>query len=422
MIYIILKYSRGGHVMPYIQRALERKFLRLNSFFKAILVTGARQVGKTTMLKHLAQGESRTYVTMDNTMARALAQSDPVLFFQTYNPPIIIDEIQKAPELFEQIKVICDETDERGLFWLTGSQQYTMMRNIRETLAGRIGILELYSLSKNEIDGKIFANRLDFSLPCLLERQSEAKKSDIVDVFEHIWRGGMPDALQADAEQRQEYFNSYIETYLMRDVAEEGGITDSVRFRKFLNACAALTAEQVNYKTLAEAAEISQPTAKEWLRLLQGLGIVYLLPPLANNELKRLTKTPKLYFCDTGLCAYLSMWLTRDTLMQGAASGHYFENHVVIELLKSYSYSPDKANLTYYRDSNAKEIDVLVEENGLIHPLEIKKSANPNRREVKKYAVLDKTALERGCGGIVCMCEEVVPIDQKNCFIPCNLI
>lgn len=408
--------------MQYLERTLERKFLHMSSFFKAVLVTGARQVGKTTMLKHLAAEQNRTYVSLDNTMARALAQSDPVLFFQTYKPPIIIDEIQKAPELFEQIKIICDNTEERGVFWLTGSQQYKTMTNVRETLAGRIGILELYSLSKNEVEGLTFPNELDFSLPCLLTRHSITKKNDIMEVFEHIWRGGMPDALSADSEQRQEYFNSYIETYLMRDVAEEGGITDTVRFRKFLNACAALTAEQVNYKTLADAAEISQPTAKEWVRLLQGLGIIYLLPPYANNELKRLVKTPKLYFCDTGLCAYLSMWLTKETLMNGAASGHYFENYVVIELLKNFAYAPSKVNLTYYRDSNAKEIDVLVEENGVLHPLEIKKSANPDRREIKKFALFEKVKLERGCGGIICMCEEVLPIDAQNCFIPCNLI
>lgn len=408
--------------MKYIERTLERKFLKMSSFFKAVLITGARQVGKTTILKHLAEGQKRTYVSMDNTMARTLAKSDPVLFFQTYKPPIIIDEIQKAPELFEQIKIMCDESEERGLFWLTGSQQYNMMKNVRETLAGRIGILELYSLSKNEVDGIRFPNEMDFSLACLQQRQACTGKNDVVDVFDHIWRGGMPDAIYADAEQRQEYYNSYIETYLMRDVSEEGGITDSVRFRKFLNACAALVAEQVNYKTLAEAAEISQPTAKEWLRLLQGLGIIYLLQPFANNELKRLAKTPKLYFCDTGLCAYLSMWLTRDTLMNGAASGHYFENYVIIELVKNFSYSSVKANLTYYRDSNAKEIDVMAEENGLIHPLEIKKSANPDRREIKKYEIIDKTNLERGSGGIICMCEEVIPIDGKNCFIPCNLI
>lgn len=408
--------------MRYMERTLERKFLHMSSFFKAVLVTGARQVGKTTMLKHLASEQNRTYVSMDNMMARTLAKSDPILFFQTYKPPIIIDEIQKAPELFEQIKIMCDEREERGLFWLTGSQQYKTMKNIRETLAGRIGILELYSLSKNEADGIVFSDEMDFSLPCLLARRALTKKNDIVEVFEHIWRGGMPDALLADAEQRQEYFNSYIETYLMRDVAEEGGITDTVRFRKFMNACAALVAEQVNYKTLADAAEISQPTAKEWIRLLQSLGIIYLLPSYANNELKRLAKTSKLYFCDTGLCAYLSMWLTRDTLMNGAASGHYFENYVVIELVKNFAYAPSKVNLSYYRDSNAKEIDLFVEENGVIHPLEIKKSANPDRREVKKYELLDKAKLERGSGGIVCMCEEVVPIDAKNCFIPCNLI
>lgn len=408
--------------MQYVERALERKFLRMDAFFKAVLVTGARQVGKTTMLKHLAEGRDRTYVTLDNLMTRTLAQTDPVLFFQTFKPPILIDEVQKAPQLFEQIKIMCDESDETGLFWLTGSQQFSMMKNVRESLAGRIGILELFSLSRSEIEGTIFTDELDFSLPSLLARQTHVKKNNILDVFEHIWRGGMPQVLHADAEQRQEYYDSYIDTYLMRDIAEAGGITDTVRFRRFLLACAALVAEQINYKTLADAAGISQPTAKQWLQVLQGLGIVYLLQPYANNELKRLSKTPKLYFCDTGLCAHLSMWLTRNTLMNGAANGHYFENHVVIELLKHYAYAKTKANLSYYRDANAKEIDVFVEENNRIHPLEIKKSANPDRREVRKFGLLDKVQLERGHGGIVCMCEEVIPIDEMNCFIPCNLI
>lgn len=408
--------------MDYIKRALEEKFTRMSSNFKAILVTGARQVGKTTMLRHLAADQNRTYVTLDDMMARTLAQTDPALFFQTYKLPIIIDEIQKAPQLFEQIKILCDESDEPGRFWLTGSQQYGLMKSVRESLAGRICILELYSLSKSEMEGRPFLEPLDFSLPCLLERQKEMGKTDVIDTFDFIWRGGMPQIRHADAEVRQEYYNSYIDTYLMRDIAEAGGITDTVRFQKFLRACAALVAEQVNYKTLAESAEISQPTAKEWLRVLEGLGIVYLLRPYANNELKRLVKTPKLYFCDTGLCAYLSMWLTRDTLMNGAVSGHYFENFVVMELVKYYAYARQRANLTYYRDSNAKEIDLFVEQDQQIHPLEIKKSANPDRREVKKYELLDKATLERGCGGIVCMCEQVTPIDPKNCFIPCGLL
>ena len=407
--------------MAYIKRELERKFLRLNDFFKVVLVTGARQVGKTTMLRHLA-GDDRTYVSMDNAAARDLAKSDPVLFFQTYKPPVLIDEVQKAPELFEQIKIICDESDETGLIWLTGSQQYSMMKNVRESLAGRIGILELYSLSAREKAGVAFEEELDFSFDALQDRQRKLPKNNVIDVFNHIWEGGMPQIIGADDELRQDYFESYIETYLMRDVVEAGGITDAVRFRRFLVACAALVSEQLNYTTLAEAADIAQSTAKEWLKVLEGLRIVYLLPPYSNNELKRLSKTPKLYFCDTGLCAYLSRWLSPQTLLNGAASGHYYENYVVMELVKNYAYAKSKVNITYYRDSNAKEIDVFVEENNVIHPLEIKKSASPDRREVKKYSVLDKALLNRGKGGIICMCEEPLPIDADNCFIPSNLI
>lgn len=408
--------------MQYITRELERKFKQMDEFFKVVLVTGARQVGKTTMLKHLAKGTDRTYVTLDDLMARELAQTDPALFFQTYKPPILIDEVQHAPQLFERIKLMCENTEETGQFWLTGSQQYSMMKHIRETLAGRIGILELYSLSQREKNGVLFDKPLDFSIETLQERQSITPPNDISEVFEHIWHGGMPQVQTADEEMRQEYYSSYVDTYLMRDVAEVGGVTNSAKFMKLLRTCAALTAEQVNYATLATAADISEPTAKDWVRILEGLGIVYLLQPYSNNELKRLVKTPKLYFCDTGLCAYLSMWLTRDTLMNGAASGHYFENYVVTELLKNYAYGKTKANLSYYRDSNAKEIDVFVELNGFIHPLEIKKSASPNRKEVKKYELLDKASIPRGNGGIVCMCDKPMPIDEKNAFIPSNLI
>lgn len=408
--------------MKYLKRELERKFLMMNTHFKAILVTGARQVGKTTMLRHLAEGTDRTYVSLDNRMARQLAKSDPILFFQTYRPPILIDEIQKAPELFEQIKIMCDESDVKGQFWITGSQQYNMMRHVRETLAGRIGILHLYGLSQREKQGVLIEDELDLSLQGLLKRQKLFGKNNIVDIYEHIWTGGMPDVLDVNREIREEYFNSYVETYLMRDATEAGGVSDTIKFSKFLSACAALVSQQVNYATLAQASDISEPTAKVWLNVLEGLGIVYLLKPYENNALKRLVKMPKLYFCDTALCAYLSMWLSPETLMHGAASGHYYENYVVMELVKNYAYSKVKANLSYYRDSNAKEIDVFIEENDTIHPIEIKKSANPDIRETKKYLLLDKALLKRGSGGIVCMCEEVVPIDKDNCFIPSNII
>lgn len=408
--------------MEYIKRDLERKFTEMNNFFKAVLVTGARQVGKTTMLRHLAEGSNRTYVTLDDITVRELAAADPVLFFQTYKPPIIIDEIQHAPQLFGHIKYLCDKSDETGQFWLTGSQHFGMMKHVRETLAGRIGILELHSLSQREKSGILINTPLDFSFENLQERNKLLPSMDILQVYEHIWRGGMPQIQNVSEELRQEYFNSYVDTYLMRDVAELGAVSDITKFLKFLKACAALTAEQVNYKNLAQAAEISEPTAKEWLRLLEALCIVFLLPPFSNNGLKRLTKTPKLYFYDTGLCSFLSMWLTRDTLMNGAASGHYFENYVVIELLKHFSYSKNRANMFYYRDSNAKEIDLLIESNGYIHPIEIKRASSPERREIKKYSLLDKASIPHGFGGIICMCEKPLPIDEKNSFIPSYLI
>ncbi|MDR2044242.1 MAG: ATP-binding protein [Clostridium sp.] len=408
--------------MNYIKRDLERKFLKANAFFKAVLVTGARQVGKTTMLRHLAQGQNRTYVSLDDISVRDLAKRDPALFFQTYKPPVIIDEVQYAPELFPKIKELCDASEECGQFWLTGSQQFSMMKNVRESLTGRIGILELFSLSKREIGGAQYDSDIDFSLNGLQARQRQAPQTDITTVFDYIWRGGMPQTIGADAEQRQDYFSAYVNTYLMRDAAELGGITDTLRFGKFITACAALIGQQLNYKTTADAAEIAQSTAKEWTRLLQGMGILYLLPPFSNNALKRLSKTPKLYFLDSGLAASLSMWPSAETLMNGPSSGQTFENFVVTELVKNYAYSANKAALSYYRDQNAKEIDLIVEEGGFVHPLEIKKSASPDRRDVKKFDVLSKTSVERGAGGIICMMQNVLPIDSLNCFIPCGLI
>ena len=408
--------------MTYLYRSLEKKFMRMSDFFKAVLVTGARQVGKTTMLKNLGEKRKMTYVTLDDIMARNLAKSDPIMFFQTYKPPMIIDEIQYAPQLLSEIKIICDESEETGLFWLTGSQKFEMMRNVQETLAGRIGILELYSLTAGEIDDIAFDGNLDFSLACFQERQKLAPKNDIMHVFEHIWRGGMPQILHASNEQRNEYFNSYVGTYIINDAVEFGGISNTSRFSAFIAACAALISEQVNYKTLSDIAGISQVTAKEWLRVLEGLGIIFLLKPYANNELKRLAKTPKLYFCDTGLAAYLTKWSSTDTLLNGAASGRFFENFVVAELIKHYAYSRERAEVTYYRDSNAKEIDLLIEREGFIHPLEIKQSASPDSRAIRKFDIPSSSVSKRGTGGIICMCREVMAIDDKNCYIPCNLV
>lgn len=404
----------------YINRQLETKFLKMSKFFKAVLVTGARQVGKTTMLKHLS--DERTYVSLDDTDVLLLAKQDPKLFFMRFKPPIIIDEVQKAPELFPYIKILCDESEENGLFWLTGSEQFSMMKNVTESLAGRIGIMTLYPLSMAEITGVSFDTPIDFSIESLVEREKQAKNYDLDSVFDIIWKGGMPQVQNADSEERSIYFSSYINTYLMRDVTAVGGITDELRFVKFLTACAAFAAGQLNLNNLAIIAEISQPTAKSWLSLLERLHIVYLLAPYANNKLKRLAKTPKLYFWDTGLCSYLAKWLSKDTLLNGNAAGQYFENFVVTELIKDLDYHSVNYDISYFRDSNSKEIDVFLEYENKIHPLEIKLSSSPDRREVKKYAVLDTNSIPRGKGGIICMIPSVLPIDQDNSYIPVNVL
>ena len=289
-------------------------------------------------------------------------------------------------------------------------------------MAGRVCILKMYSLSVREQLGLQPKEPLDFSYTALMQRQRYFPANNIHDTFERIWRGGMPDVQMLDEEQLQEYFSSYIETYLMRDAVEDNGITNTVGFRKFLRACAAFNGQLLNYTDLAASAEINLQTAKEWVRILQNMGIIYLLEPYANNELKRMIKTPKLYFCDTGLCAYLSMWTTKDTLMNGAVSGHYYENHILMELVRNYAYGKEKANLTFYRDTHQKEVDIFLEESGMIHPFEIKKAAHPDRKEVKKFELIEKSNLKRGPGGIICMCDSPFPIDELNTYIPGNII
>ena len=408
--------------MEYIKRDLERKFLHMSESFKAVMVVGARQVGKSTMLRHLAEGQNRTYVSMDDTQLRSLAQTEPRLFLQTYRPPILIDEVQKAPELFEEIKIICDSSDERGQFWLTGSQSKKLVKRAGDSLAGRLCVLKMYSLSTREKLGISPDEDLDFSLPSLLSRKRMFPSNNILTTFDNIWRGGLPDVQGKDEEQLGEYFNSYIETYLMRDAVDDYAITDTEGFRKFLRACAAFSGQLVNYNDLGLSAGVSGVTAKEWGKVLQSMGIVFLLEPYSSNELKRLVKTPKLYFCDTGFCAYLSSWTTRDVLMNGAASGHYYENYVIAELLRHYAYGRNKVNLNFYRDSKMKEIDLIIEEAGILHPVEIKKSASPDKSAVKSFPLLKEGERTVGNGAVFCMSDAVLPVTETNFIVPSNII
>ena len=408
--------------MAYIARHMEKKVLDLSKSFSALLITGPRQAGKTTMLKELAkhEGIGRGYVSLDDLNTRDMAKNDPKLFLQLHKPPVIIDEVQYAPELFTYIKIHVDEHHMPGAFWLTGSQIYRLMRGVQESLAGRVALLHLSPLSQREITGmpaKPFA--VDFDT--LLAESKTISPVDVPHMYERIWKGCMPGLLGGQSE-RDIFYSSYISTYLERDVRELSGAIDALKFNRFVTAVAARCSQLVNFTALAEDADIDIQTAKSWLNILETLGIVFLLHPYSNNVLKRTIRTPKLYFYDTGLVCYLTRWSSAEVAECGAMSGALLENFTVSELMKSYQNEGLSPYLYFYRDRDAKEIDVILEGNGKLYPLEIKKTATPDRRIVRTFDIIEKSPLERGTGAVLCMAQEFSAFDRDDLIVPIWMI
>ena len=408
--------------MTYIARHMEQKILDLSKFFSALLITGPRQAGKTTMLKELAarEGIGRGYVSLDDLNARDMAKNDPKLFLQLHKPPVIIDEVQFAPELFTYIKIHVDEHHMPGAFWLTGSQIYRLMRGVQESLAGRVALLHLSPLSQREITG-MPARPFMVDFDTLLAESKTISPVSVPDMYERIWKGCMPGLLSGQSE-RDIFYSSYISTYLERDVREISGAIDALKFNRFVTAVAARCSQLVNFTALAEDADIDIQTAKSWLNILETLGIVFLLHPYSNNVLKRTIRTPKLYFYDTGLVCYLTRWSSAEVAESGAMSGALLENFTVSELMKSYQNEGLSPYLYFYRDRDAKEIDVLLEGNGKLFPLEIKKTATPDKRIVRTFDVIEKSPLERGTGAVLCMAQEFSAFDRENLIVPVWMI
>ena len=405
--------------MAYINRAMEATFKRMSQEFSVVLLTGPRQVGKTTMLKRLAEAEgiNREYVTLDDITEREMAKNDPKLFLQLHKPPVFIDEVQYAPELFPYIKIYVDEHQQAGAFWLTGSQIFKLMDGVQESLAGRVCLLHMSPLSQAEAcccTSEPFT--VDFER--LLMRSKAVAPASIQKVFERIWRGGMPAIVSGAKKEQAAVYSSYISTYIDRDVKEIADRIDSFKFLNFVTVVAALTSQMVNYKTIADAVEISVPTVKNWLNILERLGIIFYLHPYSNNLLKRMVTKPKLYFYDSGLVAYLTKWTDSETLMNGAMSGAILENFVVSEIVKSYQNAGLEPFIYYYRDKDNKEIDIVLERNGTLYPLEVKKTMMPDKRWTNVFGVLDKTSLKRGTGGILCLSDKFTAFDRDNLIIP----
>ena len=408
----------------YIQRHMERIVTELTQQYPAIMIVGPRQVGKTTMLEHLMaeEGRGRKKVTLDDLAERELAKTDPKMFFQLHKPPLLIDEVQYAPELFPYIKMMVDERKQPGDFWLTGSQLFKMMEGVQESLAGRVALLHLSPLSQSEILGSSENTPFQIDLDVLAQRQEQTAPCDTPAMFQRIYRGGMPALVTGKYESANIFYSSYIDTYMERDVRRLSSGIDSLKFLRFLRASAARTGQQVNYKGIADDAEIDQATAKSWLHILETLGIVFLLQPYSNNVLKRTVSTPKLYFYDTGLVCYLTRWTSAETAMEGAMNGALLENYAVAEVVKSYQNSGLEPFLYYYRDADAKEIDLLMERDGKLFPVEIKKMATPPKKLTKVFDLIDKSPLQRGTGAVLCMADKLGAFDRDNLIIPITLI
>ena len=409
--------------MEYISRHMENRIMELSKSYSALLLTGPRQAGKTTMLRALAEKENigREYVSLDDLNTRDMAKNDPALFLQLHKPPVLIDEVQYAPELFTYIKIHIDAHHNPGDFWMTGSQIFRLMRGVQESLAGRVALLHMSPMSQREIIG---ANCIPF-ITDLEQLQKESRSYHPVttpELFERIWKGSMPGLVSGQYTDRNMYYSSYISTHIERDVRDLSGTVDALKFNRFMTATAARTAQLLNYNALAEDADIDLPTAKAWVNILETLGIIFLLHPYSNNVLKRTIKTPKVYFYDSGLVCYLTKWSSPDVAESGAMNGALLENFTVSEIMKGYQNAGLEPYLYFYRDRDAKEIDVIIEGNGKLCPLEIKKTATPDKRLVKTFGVIDKAPLQVGTGAILCMAERFGAFNRENLIVPIGMI
>lgn len=407
--------------MNYITRSLEHVVNQVTKEYPVVLVTGPRQVGKTTMLQKLMEGTDRKYVTLDDLNERSVAKTDPELFLQMHKPPVLIDEIQYAPELFTYIKIHVDKAKKPGDFWLTGSQVFKLMRGLQESLAGRVAVLSLTALSQAEIYGKD-DTPFTVDMEKLLERKTVRKEADVGEIFERIYKGSMPVIVSGANSNSQIFYNSYINTYIERDVRALSDEIDSLKFLSFITAVAARCGQMLNVADIARDADINQVQAKNWLGILETLGIIFYLHPYSNNLLKRLVKTPKLYFYDTGLVCYLTRWSSAETLERGAMNGAILENYVVAEIRKSYLNCGREPYLYYYRDKDAKEIDLIMEHDGVLNPIEIKKTSNPGSELTKVFRLLDKSSVPRSKGAIICMKPAPGVIDRDNYIVPVWMI
>lgn len=419
--------------MKYIQRSIEKKLISMIDKYQVIMITGPRQVGKSTLLSYISRKLDKKInrVTLDNLILREQAQSDPELFLRTHETPLIIDEFQRAPELLSYIKMIVDDDNEKNVFgekekaetlyFLTGSQIFETMEEISESLAGRVGILDLYGLSEREIENK----EADLFIPNIedIKKRERTEYKSTLDLYKKIYKGAYPELYTTDKEVEQ-YYSDYFRTFIEKDIRKTINIKDENKFIKFVSALAARTGQEFIATSVASEIGIDDKTANAWLSVLKNTGIIYLLPPYMNNSVGRAIKREKIYFTDTGLACYLTGYIDYVTLEKSAYSGAIFETYVINEIIKSFVNNGKDArkHLYYYRDNYQKEIDLLINYNNTMYPIEIKKSANPGKDAIKNFDVVNKFETNTGNGIVLCMTKNIIAYDDNNYMVPIEYI
>lgn len=408
--------------MSYIKRTLEDKIIELSKEYSCLILVGPRQVGKSTMLRHLMEGTNRREVSLDDMTERKMAQTDPALFLELHPVPLLIDEVQYAPELFSYIKIKIDNGENPGDYWLTGSHAFKLMELAQESLAGRAAILHMSAFSQGELYGNAVTKPLTISIPDIMERKEGLTPATPIEIYERIWKGTMPGHRSGKFTDRDVFYSSYIQTYIDRDVSDMIPGVDKLLYADFIRAAACRAGQMLNIHDIAQDVGVSDDTAKRWLAVLEKSAIIFYLRPYSNNLLKRTIKTPKMYFFDTGMVAYLTRYSSPEILMNGAINGAILENYIVAEIRKTYLNNAKDCLMHYYRDKECNEIDLVFESDGELHPLEIKKSTNPGSELIGAFRILDKASVPRGTGAIVCLREEFSAIDRQHLILPVWMI